>query len=648
MEVNGSSAAVLTDPPADKKNKPAKKEQETARADSLKKNDQVNLNIKKDNIGNKDVFAADKKPKTIFKTDEEKGAAEKYLDRFSNNAFDHNRTVEDRFLLLKPVNDTAMKGNISMITTDPAIGGVRLSDMKDVHSLEDIANAAEKSLSTNYKVRNALGPNPTKEQLDEYIKKNLNSIATDLGDKIPYEGFTSFVGDIDGMKALNDGYGVCTDIHAAVTSFRKSFGQEAYIVMTTGSDAAHVFTIFKEDGKWNIQNYGNVYQTDARTIAELYDQAMPEQRKIKIYDVAADGTITQKTTDHLTATGLAERRFRAEAGTGNFNPWTTEDGLNIGTNEISFAKNGAYLGINPTDNTVRAAYYKKTEEGDTRKIQGGSIEGQYFTNPNGYDRKHIEAKYDIEKKYDNAEKQIYGRSHFSVFAGVEATPTPLYWSDISDGSTTVATNDPAVHAGVSYSRNDSKLYGSGPLKFELGHQTNLRGVLTFSGEDPLSYDYVGRMYSDAVAESKLVTGAFYQPTRDLTIRTGLASGVDLAKIDGVKDPVEQLKNIAESDAYLDISFAKGPVAVNALGIVPLNNPTQYKVGAGLAFVPTKSIAIGATYIHEQIVNDKIDSLRVGAEFRPTDSVAIGASVSTPVIGDNAKNIRSEGYLKVKF
>jgi hypothetical protein len=647
MEVKGSSGLVLTDPTDDKTKKDKKNEQAPAKADSLK-NDQFKSSKVNTDPG-PGVFSNQKpKPKTIFKSDEEKGAAQKYLDRFSNNAFDQNRSVEDRLLTLKPVNDTALKGNISQISADPTIGSVKLGDMKNVHSFDDIINATENSLAKNSKVKNALGPNPSKEQLDAYIKKNLNSIALNLGDDIPYEGFTSLLGDIDGMKALNDGYGVCTDIHAAVTSFRRSFGQESYLVMTTGSDAAHVFNIFKENGKWNIQNYGKTYQTDASTIAELYDQVMPEQRKIKVYDVGPDGTISQKTTDHLTATGLAERRFRAESGAGSYNPWTAENGVNIGNNDISITKDGMYLGVNPSDNTLRAAYYKKTEDGDTRKIQGGSIEGQYLTNPNGYERKHIDAKYDVETKYDNADKGVYGRTHFSVFGGVEATPTPVYWGNVSDGSTTVASNDPAIRLGVSYSRNDSKLYGKGPLKFELGDQTNLRGVLTFSGSDPLSYDYVGRMYSDVTAEEKLVTGAFYQPNRDLTIRTGLATGVDLGKIDGFKNIPQQLKNVAESDAYLDVSYSKGPVAVNALGLVPLHNPSQYKVGAGIAIVPTKQIAIGATYIHEQIVNDKVDSLRVGAEFRPADNVAIGASVSTPLIGDTAKNVRTEGYVKIKF
>lgn len=625
MKINENSTIQPIVKPIKQAQKQENTEEKNPKADSLEQNDTLKIKNKK----------ANSKPKTtIFKTDEEKGTAEKFLNKFSGNAFDPVRIVEDRFLNLKSINPASLKGNIQIIPFNDN-GYVNIEGLKDVKKLNDL-------------VTKALGPNPTKEQIEEYKKNKLNVDAQYLGAKITYDGFVAFIGDANANDAMQKGYGVCTDIHAIVTAYRKAFGQEAYMVMTTGSDSAHVFTIFKENGTWNIQNYGNIVKTDAKTIAELYDQVMPEQRKIKIYDVDANGNVVQLTTDHLTATGLAERKFKAESGVGNFNPWISEDGITLGNNEISLSKNGFYLGVNPSDNSVKTAYYKKTENKDTKKIQGAAIEAQDYTNKYGYTYKHIDAKYEMEKKWDNGDTHVYGREHFSVFAGAEQAQQPIYWADINDGATNVAADSPAVRFGVSYSRNESKLFGNGPLKFELGHQTKLGTTITFSTDDPLSYKYTGRIYSDAIAESKLVTGAFYQPTKDLTVRAGLASGVDLAKIDGIKDAKEQIKNVVESDAYMDVSYGKGPVAVKALGLIPLNNPSQYKVGAGVAIAPTKNLTIGATYINEKIVKDNIDTLHFGAEFRPAQNVTLGAGIAIPLVGDTAKNASVNGFLRINF
>lgn len=623
----------------------------------LKSNDKnvtVNINDNKykidlkDNVDKKE-YSKGKVPPTIFKSENEKGKAEKYLDLISGNAFDPLRSTEDKFLNLKSINEDALKGSISKLEIDKTVPAIPLNTLKDVKTNEDFVNAIKDYISKNPKVLQELGTkNPTDEQITQYILNNLDSIAQNLGDDIPYDGFTSLIGDSNGFLTLEQGYGVCTDIHATVTALRKAFGQEAYLVMTSGSDAAHVFTIFKKEGKWHIQNYDSVYKTSANTVSELYDQVMPEQRKIKMYDVEADGNIKQKITDHLTATGLSERRFRSESGSGSFNPWTSPEGLTLGSGELSYAKNGFYIGINPNDNTIRGAYYKKTQEGDTQKVQGASVQGQYFENKYGYEQKKVDIKYDVEKKYDNADEKKFGRSHFSVHTGVEATPEPIYWSNLSDGGTSVSSDDTAVRVGVSYSRNDSKLYGDNKVKFELGHQTKLAGTITFSAKDPLDPAYVGRMYSDLTAESKMVTGAFIQPNKDLTIRTGLASGVDLAKIDGFKQAGEQIKNVVESDAYLDVRYSKDKVALNTMAIVPLHDPTQYKIGGGIAIVPTDKLVIGATYIHEKILNDNVDKVRVGMEFSPVQNVTLGANVSTPLIGDNAKDTKGEAYLRVKF
>jgi hypothetical protein len=97
-----------------------------------------------------------------------------------------------------------------------------------------------------------------------------------------------------------------------------------------------------------------------------------------------------------------------------------------------------------------------------------------------------------------------------------------------------------------------------------------------------------------------------------------------------------------------IRYSKDKVAFNSMAFVPLHNPTQYKVGGGIAIVPTDKLVIGATYINERILNDNIDKVRVGFEFSPLNNVVLGANVSTPLVGDNAKDTKGEAYLRVNF
>jgi len=596
-------------------------------------------------------------PPTLFKTDDEKNNAQKFLEKFSGYGGDSSpiRTVEDRLLNIKPINLTGLKGNMKLIQApenNSFMGGnnniptVTMDDLKGSNSLTDI--------STNFKTAVGKYTGLTGNALDDYIKENFNSLAQLMTQDIPYEGFVSPIGDSSPLGTIANGSGVCNDIHAVNTALRQSLGQEAYLVMTSGSDAMHVFSVFKEDGTWNIQNYGMILKTDAKTITELFDQAMPEQRKIKIYDVDSSGNVKQVTTDHLTAMGLAERRFRAESGVGGFDPWTAQNGLTVGNNKISIVNNGAYFGFDPTTNSFGLGLYKKDELGDTRKIMGGAIEGSVAKNQYGYNYSHLDAKFETELKYDNAEKQNFGREHFSVFGGIEKSTVPTYWGGISDGSTPVVDDGYATRLGVSYARNDSKLFGDSPIKFELGHQTKAGITLTVpdvaykSGELSDLYKFGGRMYGDLTLESKLVTGMFVQPNKDLTVRFGLATGLDLPKADGFKDIPEQLKNVFESDAYLDVSYSKGPIAVNAMGYVPLTNPTQYKFGGGVAVTPIDNLAIGVSYLNERIVNDVIDSAKIGIQYNPADNITLGASLTTPLFGDTAKNTQAGFYFEMKF
>jgi hypothetical protein len=639
---------------------PNKVENKPKSNDDIKKNiPEQNNNEPKDeskitaksNIGKAqaEVKLFDDEPeiKTNFKSEREKSRAEKYLNNFSNGSFDPQRTTEDKFLNLRPLTDNAFrgKGNMNLLTPDASVKKIDISAFSGMKNTDDYKQALENVLSKN--------PNIPKDKVEEYVKNNLNSIAMNLADDIPYQGYTSLLGDANAMETLQKGSGVCTDIHATVTALRKTYGQEAYLAFTTGVDAAHVFTVFKEDGKWNIQNYGKVYQTEAKTIEELYNQYMPEQRKIQIYDVAKDGSIKTVSSDHLTETGRQERRFKAESGVGNYNPWVSENGITANNNEVSFSKNGFYAGIDPTDNKMGAAYYKKTGDASNGKIVGGAIQGQWDENQFGYERKSVDAKFEIEKKNDNAEKQTFGRTHFSVFGGVAKEPSKaLYWQGVSDGSTPVGNTDPNVKIGFNLASNQSKLYGSSPLKFEAGYQTKLGATYTNFLSSPFAFSGIeqraGRMYGDLNAEAKVVTGAFYQPNRDLTVRSGLATGLDLSKINGFKDIPKQAGNVFESDAYLDVIYSKNDFALNASTFVPLTDPSQFKLGFGAAYVPNDNFSLGVTYINEGILNDRIDYLKAGAEYNLNKNISFNANVTTPIFGDNQKMPTVEAGAKIRF
>jgi hypothetical protein len=429
------------------------------------------------------------------------------------------------------------------------------------------------------------------------------------------------------------------------------------LVWTSGLDYSHVFTIYKDkDNTWNIQNYDTIVDTDAKTLTELYDKYMPQHRTMKVYDVSEDGSVKTLSAEHYTATGLKERRFRQESGVSGYNPWFSEDGVTAGNNEISVAKNGFFLGVNPSDGSLSSALYKKSMVNGKERIQGGAIEGQYYTNPGGYEYRHLDAKYEVEKKYSQTNR--YGREHFSVQAGVEQNEKELYWKDYSgsDDAADTEEKEAAVRLGISYQKNDAKLFGNGPVKFELGQQTKIGTNLTVDPLDPFETHapkYIGRVHSDSNLETKAVTGVFLQPTKDFTARAGLATGVDLLNIDGFKNAGQQFDNIFEADIYADLSYSKGPVAINALGLVPIDNldssiGSQYKFALGAAVAPTKHFVIGSTYINEKVFNDHIDYLSVGAELKPSPNVSVGGSFTTPLLGDNSNGVTGEIYGTFRF
>ncbi|MEZ0370984.1 MAG: hypothetical protein ACAI44_17965, partial [Candidatus Sericytochromatia bacterium] len=410
-------------------------------------------------------------------------------------------------------------------------GRVNLDDLGGIKSLSGLNQTFYDSLAAQPAVQAALGPNPSQAQLDAYVDQNYLAIAQMLGRDLGsnYEGFVSLIGDVNAFSVLNDRGGVCSDIHAAITAFHTAQGKEAYVLMSSGNDYAHVISVFRgDDGKWVIQNYANIVETGITTLEELYDKVMPENREIKLWKVNDDGSLRQVVTDHLTATGRAERRFRAEAGVGDFSPWYAQEGISVGTDGVSVYKDGLYAGVKPAEGEAAIGYYTRVEKGGKDQIRGLAIEGQEGTNEAGYHREHLDAKYESEKRW--VTEDTFGREHFSVYAGAQgAMAAPAYWSE---EGVAAEERDPLARIGVSYARNQSKVYGEQKLKFELGYDAKATGTASASVYDPVNFQTAGLMYSDAGIEAKLITGAFYQPSRDLMVRAGLASGVDLGKIDG--------------------------------------------------------------------------------------------------------------------
>lgn len=525
-----------------------------------------------------------------------------------------------------------MTGNYSLVGRDNTVSGVNMTDLNGVSDFASIRASARSSLASS------MGGTPTDAQVDAYLSANFDKIAAQLGDDLNgrYNGLVKFTGDANGITAFQtpgpDDIVVCTDIQASITAFRQAHGQEAYIVSTSDNDSAHVFSVFKDKGTWNIQNYGTVVRTDAKDLRELYDKYMPNQRNIRLFSVDDKGGIHQERKVQ-TATGWREWDFRNNLGAGNYDPTTARQGVNVASNNLGVTYGNFNFNFNPQNTTMGLNYHTQSNDGNTRQVQGVGIEAQDHTNEAGFRVRRLDAK--VERRTTDVEQHSPGhvsqtQTHLNLHAGVEQTPgSPIYWQDASDPSTAVGGEDTAVRFGAMWRRNSTHLLGQNPLRLELGHSQALGGTGTLSVTPQESSDiyqlYSGRMYNDLTAEVRGNIGAVYTPRPDLMLRAGVTPGLNFANIDGFKSFGQQAGNVAELHAYGEARWTPGRWTLAAMANADLRNPGVFQVGAVAEYGLSDRLRWATQVSHS---NDPLLGNRTGVRsdlmFSPRSNVALSA------------------------
>ncbi len=529
-----------------------------------------------------------------------------------------------------------MTGNYNLVGPDGRVNNVNMTDLNGVSDFNSIRNAARNSLATSMAASG--GASPTDAQVDAYMNANFDKIAAQLGDDLSnrYNGLVKFTGDANGMTAFQtpgpDDIVVCTDIQASITAFRQAHGQEAYIVSTSDNDSAHVFSVFKDQGTWNIQNYGTVVRTDAKDLRELYDKYMPNQRQIRLFSVDDQGGIHQE-RKVKTATGWREWDFRNNLGAGNYDPTNAREGVNVGSDNLGATYGRFNFNFNPQTTTAALNYHTRTGDGTSEQIQGAGLEAQDHTNEAGFRVRRLDGK--VERRTTTIEQHSPGhvqqtQTHTNFHAGLEQTPgQPIYWQNASDPSTAVGGEDTALRFGGLWRRNTSHIFGQSPLRLELGHSQafGLTGTLSLTPEQSSDvYQlYSGRMYNDLTAEARGNIGAVYNPSPNLMLRAGISPGVNLANIDGFNNFGQQARNVGELQAYGEARWTPGNWSLAAMGTADLKHPGVFQVGAVAEYSVTDRLRWATQFSHtnDPLLGDR-SAVRSDLLFSPSSRVAFSA------------------------
>lgn len=590
------------------------------------------------------------KPKKVFP---QNSPAQEFLSGLSGGAFNQNFTPEASLTRFEASFRVPRKAESVKNINAGNYANFNQDNFKNLNSFDGLKGAVVKSYDQLVQKYNSLPEGsqkqqlksqldglfsssgtqtPSSQQIESYIKANPDQAALIIGDMLgnSYVGLTSFTGDANPYKSLQAWAGVCTDTHSVITALRTALGQEAYVVNSSGNDAFHVFSVFKDkDGTWSIQNYGNIYKTDAKTLDELYDKAMPEQRFISAYSVGSDGSLNQA-GKYRTSTGLREEMFRGFSGTGDSDPWKAENGISAGNQGFQVNYNGMHLGFSFPEGKIGASYHKKSGDENSTNISGVAAQVRTQGPLPG-----AEVKYESETVRDDG--QSFGRTYWNVFAGGELASNPTYWG----WSNSAAGNgDLLLRAGARYETNQSKLYGDGNLKFELGYSWGAGATINVdaSGKDksyplaPLA-TYGGQTFNGLIAYGNVNTGVLYKPNDNLTARFGLSSGLNLGngRIDGISNFGQQALNALDLKTYADVRYSSGNFAANALANWHIDDPKQFELGLGAAYV-NKDISIGGAYYVRPSIGGMVDGLRVGASWKPTENIDLNAYAQTPVFG----------------
>ncbi len=570
-------------------------------------------------------------------------------DRLTFGGFDlKNPDLGGRLTSLKqafaPDESRVLNPNTFNISEAAPTGIARMdvydADTRGINDFSDIVNVNKGSVSQH--LESTLGRQPTDAEIKEYIQTNGNAMAQQLGDDLSskYSSYTSvgLTGDVDVTAPFRSSgpddpnVVVCTNIHAAVAAYRQEvLGQEAYVMTTNGDDQAHIVTVYFDEQKqsWNIQNYGTVVETDAKNMRQLFEEYLPEQRHMTLGKVTPDGIGLER--DTRTALGEREYRFRSQLGAGNHQPGQQGNHVELGNRELAVGVGGLKVSFDPRTTTAALNYHTRSTEGNTQKTQGLGVEAQDHTNAHGFQRQRVDAKYEWESvthEQVNTGHEKYTRQYTNIHAGIEDTSETgqIYWPGYRDTGA-------AARVGGFYSLTQNHLFGTRPLRFELGTQFNAGATATVATQGNDFYTrYATRMLGDAVLEGQASLGIRYDKG-GLSARTGLTPRIDLANINGVANMGQQLNNIAELDAYGEVSYQGDKGRVALMGQADLRHPGVFEVGAMTELNVTDKLSWANSAYHQ---NDPLlgnqTGLRTGVQYAPAKNLKIHGNIGSNLQG----------------
>lgn len=463
--------------------------------------------------------------------------------------------------------------------------------------------------------------------------RSFNQVAMDMGARYGGQNYAygaggSIPSDINAFNLFNDGKGVCVEIHSAVAAYRSAHGQEAYVVGSSATGNAHAFTVFKDNGRWYIQNYGRVIETDARNLRDLFDRALPEEVRPQLLRPQADGSMQTVGRGFVTGTGMASRRFSEIAGGGAFDPFIEQGAFAaFKDGSLTYSNGRTYVVADPFSGELNVGHnYRVERDGSSETVAG-------FAGRIGLEGQQIDGKWETETRWLTGNH--WGRSRFAVFGGAELDgASPQYWE-----------NEPArrtMHLGASYQRNESWLHGQGDLKLETGYDAHLRGVWTYgldgatrnaatqsqNGGSALYLGDESRMIGDAQASAGVNVGGVYTPAPGTMLRAGVRVGEDLASF-GSMNLGTGLRNGFQPSVYAEGQWRPGHgiVAGGALQ-VPLNGGGDYRLISAVGYSPSERFTIGCTYDRERFVGETTDRIRAGVGWAPHRNIEVTAGVET--------------------
>ena len=444
------------------------------------------------------------------------------------------------------------------------------NSVRGIQGFDDLRNVNREAITQQ--LTQDLGRAPTEAEVGTYLQQHGEDMAQLLGADLSGKyssgtsiGLTGDVGSLDPFRSSgpdDDSVVVCTNIHASVAAYRQEvLGQEAYVMHTDGNDQAHIVTVFKDNqtNTWNIQNYGTVVQTDAKDIRELYENYLPEQRHILLGSVDENSVNIER--DVRTSLGEREYRDRTQLGYGNMN--LTPNALEFGRENIAVQGENWNVQYDPQLSTLMFNRHTTEQTEDGLRTRGFAVAAQDHTNPQGFQRQRVDAKFESETVSDeqlSEGHQQIEREYWNVHTGLEDTSEAgqIYWQDNDDTGA-------AARLGARYMFDQTNLYGTGNLRSELGWGVNLGTTVTMAtkGDDFYS-SYITRTLGDSELSGHGSLGVRYD-NGPWMARTGLKLGADLANLNGFSDFGMQMSNIGQTEAYGELNFTADRVRLGVMG-----------------------------------------------------------------------------------